>query len=272
MKRPFAAKIGFALATVALAAFLTGLAAPGVFLPGKAIAQEEKKPDPKAKAGADKKKSEADKAKAGDKGKAGEAKKDGAKKGEGAEAGKAPAQEAPPTGVDPRVMALIDQQRERLALEKAELDRERQELTKLKADVTKRVEELKKVQTALEALVKAEQEKRKERVMQLVKVLGNMRPASAGAVVAKLDDRMAVDVFRLMQSRIAGKVMAALDPEQAARISKKLARDKETRTAERMAEEAAAAAEAARKAGAKPAAAKPAAAPKANPRAAKAGG
>ena len=267
MGNSFAAKIKYALAALALAAFLAGLAAPVVLWPRSASAQEEKKPDQKNPAAADKKKDAGDKgkqAKGGDKAKDGKGKKDGAAKGQGAEAAKEPAQEKPPAGVDPRVMALIDQQRERLALEKAELERERQELTKLKADVTKRVEELKKVQTALEALVKAEQKKRKERVMQLVKVLGNMRPASAGAVVAKLDDRMAVEVFRLMQSRIAGKVMAALEPGQAARISKKLARDKETRAAERMAEEAAEAAEAARQA---PPAATPAKAPKAKPKA-----
>ena len=55
-----------------------------------------------------------------------------------------------------------------------------------------------------------ERQERRKRIVQLVKVLSNMRPDAAGAVVSKLDDQMAVEIFSFMQSRQAGKVMAAL--------------------------------------------------------------
>ncbi|MFH1057672.1 MAG: hypothetical protein V1797_03195, partial [Pseudomonadota bacterium] len=142
-----------------------------------------------------------------------------------------PSQAAPigPTQFDPRLVQLIEQKRADLAAKEALLARERQEVEKLKAEVVARIDELKKVQTALEELIKAEQDKRSERVDQIVKLLGNMRPDAAGAVVTRLDDQMAVEVFSRMQPRIAGKVMAAIDPGRAARISELITRQKQAR-------------------------------------------
>jgi len=140
---------------------------------------------------------------------------------------------------DPRVLALIEQEKEQVALEKERLAREREDLLKLRKEVDARIAELKKVQDALAKLVAAERKKRRQRVLQLVKVLSNMRPPSAAAVIEKLDDQMAVEIFSLMQSRIAGKVMAQIKPDKAARISVLLARRKETQKAAALARQAA---------------------------------
>ena len=86
-------------------------------------------------------------------------------------------------------------------MEEARLARERQELLKLQAEVMARIDDLKKVQAVLEELVKTDQEQREGRVQQLVKMLSKMKPDAAGAVVAKLDDQMAVDVFIKMSPR-----------------------------------------------------------------------
>jgi flagellar motility protein MotE (MotC chaperone) len=69
-----------------------------------------------------------------------------------------------------------------------------------------------------------------------------MRPEPAARVVEKLDDQMAVEIFKLMQGRLAGKVMANLNPQQAARIGALLTKDKESKKAARLAREAAEAA------------------------------
>lgn len=172
---------------------------------------------------------------------------------------------APPT-YDPRLIQLIEQKRADLALEEARLARERQELQKLQAEVMARIEDLKKVQVVLEELVKTEQDQREGRVQQLVKVLSNMKADAAGAVVAKLDDQMAVEVFSKMAPRTSGKVMSALKPEHAARISELLTRHQASREAAKMAGAAAAAgtqppAPAQPVGGAKPAPAAPAAPP-----------
>lgn len=141
---------------------------------------------------------------------------------------------------DPRILSLIEQKRAELEQEEDRLARQRQELEKLQLEINGRIDELKKVQNALEELVKVEQNQREDRLRQLVKTLTNMKPASAGAVIAKLDDQMAVDIFARMPSRTAGAVMAALKPEQAARIGEMLTRNKESQKTARIAEEAAA--------------------------------
>lgn len=145
-----------------------------------------------------------------------------------------------PDKLDPRVIGLIEQRRAELVAEEDRINRQREELNKLRADVDTRIEELKKVQVVLEELVKTEQTQRQDRLTQLVKVLTSMRPASAAAVVGRLDDQMAVEVFSRMQSRAAGAVMGALKPEQAARISEMLTRTREAQQAARIAEQAAA--------------------------------
>lgn len=168
---------------------------------------------------------------------------------------------------DPRLIQLIEQKRADLATEEARLASQRQELQKLKEEVNGRIEELKKVQTVLEELVKTERDQREGRVQQLVKVLSNMRPDAAGAVVAKLDDQMAVDIFSKMQPRTSGKIMAALKPDHAARISELLTRNQQAREAAKLAATTAAAGTAPQAPQQPPAtpAAQPAAAPAAPP-------
>lgn len=141
---------------------------------------------------------------------------------------------------DPRILSLIEQKRAELEQEEDRLARQRQELEKLQLEINGRIDELKKVQNALEELVKVEQNQREDRLRQLVKTLTNMKPASAAAVIGKLDDQMAVDIFARMPSRTAGAVMAALKPDQAARIGEMLTRNKESQKTARIAEEAAA--------------------------------
>ena len=154
------------------------------------------------------------------------------------------AQKQPPAAggqpaMNPRILELIEEKQQALALEEQRLAREREELAKLKDEVNQRIAELKKVQASLEQLVATERSERMKRIQQLVKVLSNMRADSAGAVISKLDDQMAVEIFSHMQSRQAGKVMAAINPEKAARISLLLTRKKEAEEAGSLAGDAA---------------------------------
>lgn len=148
--------------------------------------------------------------------------------------------EAKAISFDPRLIEILEKQRKDVALQKAQVDRERKDLEKLREEVNVRIGELQKVQKVLEQLVSTEQGQGRKRLQQLVKVLSNMRPPSAAAVIEKLDDQMAVDIFDLMQSRMAGKVMGNLKPTKAARISELLARRKEAQTAGQIAGAAAA--------------------------------
>lgn len=169
---------------------------------------------------------------------AGEAKDGEAKEGE-------EAKETPPSQAaqyDPRLIELLEKKQERLALEEERIQRERQELENLRKDVNSRIDQLKKVQAALDDMIDKQNKQRQERITQLVKVLSNMRPQPAADVISKLDINMAVEVFRRMQSRTAGKVMASLKPDKAARISTLLTQQEKAANAAKVAKEAAKAA------------------------------
>lgn len=165
------------------------------------------------------------------------ARPDAAEKGRSDQA--VPTEAAPAQAtLDPRVVKLIEERQAELNQQAVMLERERQELEKLKKDVVTRIDELKKVQKVLEQLVAEEQAQRQARIAQLVKVLGNMKADAAAAVVSRLDDQMAVEIFSRMQSRIAGQVMANLDPAQAARISVLLTKQQQSNQAAATAKEA----------------------------------
>lgn len=144
-----------------------------------------------------------------------------------------------PSSAPAELIRLLERKRAELERERQRLAQERRQLEKLKKEIAQRIAELKKVQQVLKKLVAEEQTQRRKRILQLVKVMSNMRPEAAAAVVEKLDDQMAVEIFSRMNSRIAGKVMAALPPERAARISVLLTRKKEAQAAAKVAAEAA---------------------------------
>ena len=163
----------------------------------------------------------------------------------GGEAKEGEAKEEPPSQApqyDPRLIELLEKKQQSLALEEERIQRERQELENLRKDVNNRIEQLKKVQAALDDMIDKQNKQRQERITQLVKVLSNMRPEPAAEVIAKLEINMAVEVFRRMQSRTAGKVMAALKPDKAARISTLLTQQEKAANAAKVAKEAAEAA------------------------------
>ncbi len=185
---------------------------------------------------------EAEKTEEAAKAEEGEAKEGEAKQGEAKEG---EAQEEPPSQAakyDPRLIELLEKKQQSLALEEERIQRERQELESLRKDVNNRIEQLKKVQAALDDMIDKQNQQRQERITQLVKVLSNMRPEPAAEVISKLEINMAVEVFRRMQSRTAGKVMASLKPEKAAQISTLLTQQEKAANAAKVAKEAAEAA------------------------------
>jgi flagellar motility protein MotE (MotC chaperone) len=155
--------------------------------------------------------------------------------------GKTTEDKAPPVAeaqIDPRLFRLLEDKRKELKQQEEQIEQQRRDIQKLKARVSKKIKELQQLQGMVESLAQQEKKQRRKRVLQLVKVLSNMRPPAAAAVVSKLDEQMAVEIFIYMQSRQAGKVMGNLDPEKAARIGELLTRRKKAQAAARAASEA----------------------------------
>ncbi|MCK4412067.1 MAG: hypothetical protein KAY32_00850 [Candidatus Eisenbacteria sp.] len=62
-----------------------------------------------------------------------------------------------------------------------------------------------------------------QRIASLAKVYSNMKPEAAARVMVRLDDEVFEQVFRQLDKRQAGKVLALIDPERVARMTRRVA-------------------------------------------------
>lgn len=71
-----------------------------------------------------------------------------------------------------------------------------------------------------EKLVKEQQVLKDARIEHLVTAYKGMRPEKAGKLVDSLDDEVAVQILSAMPGRNAGQILAFVEPEKAARLTK----------------------------------------------------
>ena len=167
------------------------------------------------------------------------------------EAGEARAQaEAQARTVRPYIDQELEDRRAQLTAEEARLNLERQSMEQLKADIDRRLEELRDVQKAIETVaevggehaqasqrVEMSVEEREAKVLQVSKILAQMKPASGAQVLGRLRADLAAEIVSKLQTRAAGKLMTALtaiEPQKAAYISALLARQDGVVDAENM--------------------------------------
>lgn len=90
--------------------------------------------------------------------------------------------------------------------------------------LAKRLEDLATVREELEALLDKLDEVEEERLSGLVTMTEKMREKQAAAVFVELDEDLAVQVLDRMNPTKAGRALAAMPPEKAARLAEKLTR------------------------------------------------
>ncbi len=117
--------------------------------------------------------------------------------------------------------------------------RELEEAERQRAESTRRiVEEQAEARQRVEATQRADQRRlagqqkdsqqakaaqdRQTRIAQLAGILKKMRPAQAAAILARQPPKVAVGVLEALGSRLAGKIMAVLSPEDSARLTRTL--------------------------------------------------
>jgi flagellar motility protein MotE (MotC chaperone) len=139
--------------------------------------------------------------------------------------------------VEPYINQELEDKKAQLAAEEARLRLERQSMEQLKEDIDNRLTELRNVQKAVEDLAVLQQkedeakgnvelslEEREAKVVQVSKIIAQMKPAPAAQVLERLRNDLAVEVVSKITPRVAGKIMAALPAEKAAAISALMAR------------------------------------------------
>lgn len=143
----------------------------------------------------------------------------------GSKAGAAEPAQAEAEKLTPAQLELlrgIEEQRRSLAAQEVALERRRAELETLQAEVDQKIETLTKLKAEFEIQMAAEEKRQNERLKHLVGVYSNMKPQAAAAVMEKLDDEIAVQIFRQMRGRDAGKILANINPARASRLSEML--------------------------------------------------
>lgn len=102
----------------------------------------------------------------------------------------------------------------------ASLEEER--LTILKADIKKEIERLEKLKKEIEEVQKALDIKIQEGLLKVAKMYEAMPPEEAARKLEKLDEDAAVIILNSLKPKTAGKILAQMENDKAASLSKKI--------------------------------------------------
>lgn len=122
---------------------------------------------------------------------------------------------------------FLDQRAEEIRLEerklkelKAELEAKREELDTLRKQIETSLTRLEAKEKTVNEAQRLEDEKK---IKQLVKLYSSMKPKQAAAIVNNMDIVIAERLFLNLKGDVAGKILAYVDQEKAARITERLA-------------------------------------------------
>jgi flagellar motility protein MotE (MotC chaperone) len=119
-----------------------------------------------------------------------------------------------------RVLAAIDEQRDRLR-EKEEILQQRElELKTLEREVDKKMDELRTAREEAAALLEKKNEVESKRLRDLSAMYEKMAPEKAAALLANMEEGLAVDILAGMKSKTAGRVLGNMERDKAARLSR----------------------------------------------------
>ena len=135
-----------------------------------------------------------------------------------------------------KIFRSASQQRIRLKEAEQELGRRKERLSRLEQDVLRRYKALRMLQEELlnafkrnknqedegpadSASMKERSVARAQEVRKLAKSFESMKPAAAAQVIEVMEDELVVDVLRVVNPRKSGKILGALNPKIAARVS-----------------------------------------------------
>ena len=144
-----------------------------------------------------------------------------------------------------RIYRQTAKARQKLTIAKKEDERRMARLKKLENEVIRRYKVLRQVQDELTATLKrsknneedtADEEpsadrkaKRTKEIRSLAKTFNAMKPAQAAKVIEVMDEDLVVDVLRQVKPRQSGKILGAVKPEIAARISEQMTSSRRSR-------------------------------------------
>lgn len=132
-------------------------------------------------------------------------------------------------GVD-SILAEVKAREAMLARREIELAEREGAVKELEAMVAERAGELERIRAEVETRILAWSAQGQDRIAQLSGVYSAMPPAEAAELLAKLDLDLSVSVIRQMKKKISAGVLAAMKPDRALLISRRILEPLDPRT------------------------------------------
>lgn len=120
------------------------------------------------------------------------------------------------------IMDLLEQKDRGLTRREATLEAREADLRAAEAEVQARLDDLGKVRDEISKMLAELDDRQKERVTTLVKMMESMRDKQAAAILDETDDAVALEVLMRMNVSKAGKALAKMGAARAAFFAEQL--------------------------------------------------
>ncbi len=121
-----------------------------------------------------------------------------------------------------RALALLEERARYLDEETAALDRKAMALNELERMIKARLDELQEAEKRVSDLIEKERELERVHMEQLLKIYKSLKPRELRKVLWELDYDTRVQILKRLQPKKVAKIIALLDPKEAARVSESL--------------------------------------------------
>ncbi len=121
-----------------------------------------------------------------------------------------------------RALEAVKKRMEALDKREEELLKEEARLKEMEKMVEERMARLEGMRKGLEELLARIRKAREEGMAGLAKIYGNMPPEEAAARLEKMDEGLAIALIDNMSPRIAGRILALVEPAKAARLTQRM--------------------------------------------------
>ena len=131
-----------------------------------------------------------------------------------------------PASVSPetlRLLEMIERNNRELKKREEELFLKEKNLEALEKKVLSDLQKIEEALTRSEEMVGIRKDLIEKNVKSLVKAYSNMKPVQAAALLERMDEATAIIIISRMKSRVAGKVLGAMNTRIAKNISEKIA-------------------------------------------------
>lgn len=134
------------------------------------------------------------------------------------------ADDAAPASVEERRLRIeIQQELAKVRAKEESLRQKEIELKSLQEEVDKKLNALTKVREQLDQQLAQKDEAQLKKIRELAKMYEKMDPAAAAEVLVDLDHDLAIGILGGIKSKAAGKILANMEKDQAARLSQNYA-------------------------------------------------